>query len=29
LQKRAFFEWWAEQDLNLRPQPRKGCILTN
>lgn len=22
-------EWWAEQDLNLRPQPRKGCILTN
>ncbi len=21
-------EWWAGQDLNLRPQPRKGCVLT-
>jgi hypothetical protein len=20
--------WWAGQDLNLRPQPRKGCVLT-
>jgi hypothetical protein len=28
----AFFPkkvlWWAGQDLNLRPQPRKGCVLT-
>jgi hypothetical protein len=22
-------EWWAGPDLNRRPQPRKGCILTN
>ena len=21
-------DWWAGQDLNLRPQPRKGCVLT-
>ena len=21
-------KWWAGQDLNLRPQPRKGCVLT-
>jgi hypothetical protein len=20
--------WWAGRDLNLRPQPRKGCVLT-
>jgi post-segregation antitoxin (ccd killing protein) len=21
-------DWWAGRDLNLRPQPRKGCVLT-